>query len=607
MDTREREAQRPTQNLSKRARLVETMSKRGLSRRRFLQAAGALTGGLLLGNGIPASSHADSSIPELTIPPPTHEPAEPLTLSWNDIHEKARQLPQAEGLQEKLRTLQEGYEYRTNRINRLIELTYNGRKDQHDNPFLITQIKKITATQTSGIAPEQLLPFLREKQEVAKKFGELESAVGTLAQNQPGTFANVIDTVDRQLEDPMLQIPEKRQFPAQRLTIQPTSPIESEEAQLEFERNKKQIEAFIDTFPLFRKIYSNILLYKDSYGIPKPDILKGKGGITLSSFTKASNLPVCMMNLDHIDTNVGSLQKQFAHEAFGHAGSILPFPKYERSIYEEGNKTLAEALNPEGYIERLTFELEILNNPDWADHSATLTDILNDQQISEDTGPLSTADFNVIIRSYPREYTFDPNVKRVVLRDIMRELQIPALPATQAFVDKHSKDYSSFYDFIIDSSDALQKEAATGNVEAKIILWGLTNFPDEFARFAPSIQTMDLPDDSDMQNQKEVLLSNTTGEEYALYCKTFVTNMALYQAFMNGTDTKGEGSIRQLIPQDAKHPLALALFSLRIRYLTELWAEGVAFSHTQPTVDQPPYREGLKQLAWLLVDEGKAA
>ncbi|MDO8452391.1 MAG: hypothetical protein Q7S79_01420 [bacterium] len=383
--------------------------------------------------------------------------------------------------------------------------------------------------------------------------------------------------------------------PKQQITIEMDENIEpSTEGKTAFEEHSRKIEKFLEKFPHFKKLYSRVVLTSWKYGEEKTPNSNTAAGTFSNERVKGEKAKRSV-----VWVNMGSGEDVFpeivfAHEAFGHGLDV--------SI----NQELASRLTAKEYIERLNFQYEILNNPDWGNHDQIIpqlfdgkTEPVQDDPLN-DGKPVSTERFREIIREYPRNIilhaSYPPKGKDPVsiCDAVLGKPDDRSWNAEGTKIENDQIMYGSLDEFCIDYLPKLEQEATKGGIRSRLILYGLTKFKKELGN-TKGIRPAYKQDQEKGRTTYFVPHRNyDTATTWSNYCNFIVINAVVYHGFINGNE-----EIRSMFSDEEKRWIELRVFHLRDNYRKELFAEGAAFSHFlgDRVQEKPPYRVGLEHIA----------
>ncbi len=363
-----------------------------------------------------------------------------------------------------------------------------------------------------------------------------------------------------------------------------------------FEIHKERIGKLIQTYRYFKNTCKKIVLYSTKYGQVKKSAPEGYSGMFFVGGKDNDAFGRIWINMDHAALEDEWPEITFAHEAFGHHLSVLT------------NASLAQVLTPRQFMERLIFEQEILNNPDWGDSDGSIGQLFRarphigrSDQFIVDAPSVDREEFMAIITEYPRNLILtngsfidaagSPNIyEKVAGQDA----------SPRPFALGEDKKYRSLKEFYTVYRPILESQSQIGNIQAKLILWGLDNFPNEFAN------TSFLWGSADNQPGTQFVPrgNNLNGRIWSNYCNFVVVNAVMYHLAFN-SDQENTRSLRQYFPRPVWERVEQQALSLRERARNEMFADGVAYSHFfgNRMKETPPYRRGLEHMAWLLIQK----
>ncbi|MDP3724255.1 MAG: hypothetical protein Q8R11_01320 [bacterium] len=354
-----------------------------------------------------------------------------------------------------------------------------------------------------------------------------------------------------------------------------------------FEEDKQRIQTFLQRFPFFQKIFSKVELLSGRYfGSPLFDSSTGGWMFIEKESGERHYRATIMVNMDtSVGVGVFFPEITFAHEAIGHA------------LDASFNHGFADQLSPQGLVERLTFQEEILNNPDWANHDETISQLFGFDPVwrpeyiavIESGQKISTELFRRIILWNPRNIILE-NSDDGQSREILGSSGLPYIirdpvygPAF-AFPPTDPRRFQTFDQFLEAYIEPLRQWATKGNIRSKIILWGLEGFRPILGRLAFT---------GDLSHPDQWWTAN----QWSRYCEVPILNAATYHVFLNGVD-----GVRRFIPQTYWAAIEQRILALRQRYREELFAEGCshAYYFGPRMVDKPPFQVALEHAASLL-------
>ncbi|MDP3724256.1 MAG: hypothetical protein Q8R11_01325 [bacterium] len=403
--------------------------------------------------------------------------------------------------------MREDFDRRMTRLD-VLEQAMRADKDPDGTPQLVKLYQKMLGKMAT-LTPEDVIPFLVEKRMLYERLVDLEFLLrktrdaklgpDTSRQGETSKLALKWNAAAFHKGDPGTKYEYTRNHAAytymlvardtadtvekvsytKGLTIEPHPGLRlTENGRKAFEEDKQKIEAFLQRFPSFKKIYGNIKLVSYRYNESREIDSGGIGGWfdNEKRYGERQHRTELVIFMDWDKTAQHLPETIFAHEAFGHALDV------------EINEGLADQLSPQAYIERLRFQHEILENPDWARHDDGIEGLFkpdpinrhNEEFVRKKSG-ITTAEFRGIITEYPRNLLLG-HLEDTGWKFIDLGLRpVPGDPVHGEafgfpFEWEAEKTYQTFGDFLHVYLPELRKHAAGGNIRSKIVLWGIERF-----------------------------------------------------------------------------------------------------------------------------------
>lgn len=497
------------------------------------------------------------------------------------------------------------------RLNALIGLTYT-QSDSTGKLLLFEEYRKSLGAMQHP-TPEDVIPYFKDKKKLLDDTKRMEDVIDKVLNpsknDQKSTVPNkdpeYIELLAKGIADQVNQIEASEEGTLKgRLSVSIDQDLKPTPEGLKlFEEHKKKIELFLSKFPYFSKLFTKIKLFSNRYeSKPVKDDNTGGAFGTRKESSDPEFSGLLMVNMDSEAFYSDFIPEIiFAHEAFGHGLDIAI------------NRSFANRLTPEAVVERLAFQQQILNNPDWGALDQTIQQLFkkrkypgNKDDFVSGTYKIDREDFVDVINNYPRNLIFSteftggfarrpPSIYELILNN-------PYNPLKEAVEYKGEQRYEALADFMKDYVPILRNAVKTGNRYAKVLLWGLENFSKEFSdydnvwnyRFQARIK-----DDDPFNTKSEDLVPKVdkTATTWSNYCNVVLMNVALYHAFINGID-----NIRAMFSDEERAAFERHIYELREKVRAEVFAEGTAYSHyLGDRLDEPPpYRYGLAHAASLI-------
>ncbi len=548
---------------------------------------------------------------------------EPTLYDWTTFYQKIGTLSQTEsnpdlkkileGIRIQAGDLEPDFETRAKRTARLIELTRSVKDPVDGQPKLIKYAKQLIGNMTDDISPEDVIPFFGQKRELDQYFRNISALLDNMARGRPLLNPDRLSSLYSDLYQTLVYgnelFPIKTAEDKRRekhddhydINLDPqitTTP----KGQQKFIADKKAIERFLQTYPYFKRLYTNIQLGSSTYGINKGNQNPNASGTFYSHkvWGTRNYRGEVYVNMDHANVAPYWTEQTFAHEAFGHGADI------------EINLSLQDRLDESQVIERLAFQYEILNNPDWGGHDESVPQLFkrfpvrrNNHYFIQNANGVTSEQLLGLASEYPRNIIFfnalfAGDYPQTIYDSVMNKPQ-PILSPTQAEPKKEPPKraiptatpgyYPSMDSFLQDYRPKLEEAASQGNDQAKIILWGLKKFKADFENY-------DIVWDPFFKNiQGRFCPTNDkSAATWSNFFNNIVLNTTLYHVFLNKDDNN---EIQGLFSADQKKLFRERVLELRKVYRWELWAESNGYTHLigDRMAETPPARVGLAHLA----------
>lgn len=567
-----------------------------ISRRRFAGLAVASTLTIAVGSQLAAVDAAAQSL----------FPVDPaFTGPWADIHtsaaklegaEVARNKPAVAGIRTDLRRLEPIYEKAYDRAERVVDLV----ERQKGQVTLVEETQKTLGAMK--LTAREVIPF----------YGDRENLEGG-----KNAIARTIEAVREVITDGSATVSDREEFyprfharlergadflnqatgedakavcrsKDQRIVLDPEI-VSTPEGREEFAADVALLRRELATMPTYRDVCSAFVISSPRYGEREEgSIFEDVNGSFGSA--KPAGSPVYygmhLLSRDPI-SNKGRFGKQMVvfHEAFGHGLSVFT------------SKALAGLLTPEQLVERATYEMQVLNNRDWAGNDGTLPEIFVRYPRVEVEDYMANADkidptiFRGLIRDYPLARLLEP----ATYIEQNADGEIKARDGSMFDVIWSSLDsrflrpikpeglkpgYDSWGAFVADYMPVLADAASRQNARARILHSGLGEFKG-------------------VLEQRVAGVADTSTKAWLDRINIPVANAILYHLMLNGNI--GGTDLRNRLDGQEREWAESLVNEKRTLFRAELWAEGTAFSHFFGTrLQGDPFRRSLEHIASML-------
>src|SRR3989344_2554639 len=589
---------------------IETEARILNTRRSALKGAAAL---LALGTLPVTTSGPAVEASSVNSPPPIEAGKEDVSL-WGQILRLSSEVKEisrggrfddaAKNIDQNIQTAQGVHFQKVAQVEELWRLALEDKDDQGQPRFLREQRKFIAGLTTLDLNKDNPLAELKEAV-VSQPDFILNILKIIRDRTNEGIKDDTLDYLYKLLNDPMNiyvgALPGERA--SERLGKQQVSIKTSEDVELTpegrklFGRHAQRIGSFLERYPYYKKLYSEVVLISFKYGKLK-NTLSDSGTFSTGRAEGDIERNVIVVNMDHASQDSDYWPEVvFAHEAFGHGTDVVL------------SVDLAARLTPEDYIERLVFQQEILNNPDWGAQEKDIFQLFakvpvleRDNRFITSGGLVGIKEFMGIITEYPRNIilhnSYPPGSngnKPVSLCDWVvgypQEEHPKNQPRPRIGADK---SYRNLEDFLVDYMPKLEKDSSTGNIRSRLILWGIKNFKEELGNLK-GIWSNGYWDDTKKKYESYVPnLQYDSADTWSNYCNFIIINAVLYHGFINGVQ-----EIRSMFSEQEQKILDRRIYTLRKLYRQELFAGGTAYSYFlgERMLEKPPYRVGLEHIA----------
>lgn len=541
---------------------------------------------------------------------------------WVGLYQKIENLNKAESnphlkkILEEIRIqagdLEPDFEERAKRTTRLIGLAYSIKDPVDNQPKLLKYAKQLTGNM-QHVNSDEIIPFVAEKRMLDLYFRDINALLDNMtverAISDPISLASLYSGLYQTLVFGNEAFPiktaedKKREKHDDHYDIGIDPQISSTpEGQQKFMADKKRIEHFLNTYPYFKRLYTSIRLGSSLYGTSKGQRNPNVSGTFYShrDWGTRNYRGEVSINMDHGNIGPYWTEHVFAHEAFGHGTDI------------EVNSSLQNRLDEAQVIERLAFQYEILNNPDWGAHDGNIPQLFkryptrsNNHHFIQNATGVTSEQLLGLASEYPRNLIFFNGLlggdsPQTIYDSVMNKPQ-PILPPTTAEPKSTQPKlpiptatpgyYPTMDTFLQDYRPKLEKAASEGSDQAKIILWGLKQFKPDFENY-------DIVWDPFFKNIQGRFnpTNDKSAETWSNFFNNIVLNTTLYHVFLNRDDNN---EIQGLFNEYQQRQFEERILVLRRMSRAELWAESNGYSHLigDRMAETPPARVGLAHLA----------
>lgn len=567
-----------------------------MSRRRFAGLAVASTLTIAVGSQLAtADAVAQSLFPV--------DPA--FTGPWADIHasaaklegeEVARNKPAVGRIREDLRTMEPVYQKAHGRAARVVELV-----EKQSGPVTLAEETRKTLG-AMKLAPKDVIPFYGDKENLER--GKL-------------SIARTINGVREVIADGSATVTDRAEFyprfhtrlsagtdflnqstgedakavcstKDQRIILDPGI-ISTEEGRAEFAADAALLRRELATMPAYKDVCSAFVISSPRYGEREEgSIFEVVNGLYTSE--KPSGSPVYygvhLLSRDPVSTK-GRFGKEMVvfHEAFGHGLSVFT------------SKALQGLLTPEQLVERATYEMQVLNNPDWAGNDGTLPEVfaryprVNVEDYMANADKIDPTVFRGLIRDYPLARLLEPATYLEQNADGEIEAKDGSMfdVIWTSFDDRFLRPvkpeglkpgYDSMGAFLTDYMPVLADAASHQNARARILHSGLGEFKG-------------------VLEARVIGVDDTSTVAWLDRVNIPIANAVLYHLFLNGNI--GGVDLRNRLDGQEREWAEAMVYEKRTLFRGELWAEGTAFSHFFGTrLQGDPFRKSLEHIAAML-------
>lgn len=567
-----------------------------ISRRRFAGLAVASTLTIAVGSQLAAADAAAQSL----------FPVEPaFTGPWADIHasaaklegsEAARNKPAVAGIRTDLTRLEPIYEKAYDRAEKVVDLV-----ERQKGPITLTAETQKTLG-AMKLTPKDVIPFYKDKESLQRG----KETVARTIEAVSGTITDGSATVsDRAEFYPRFQARLGRgadflnqatgedakavcRSKDQRIVLDPGI-VSTPEGNVEFYADAALLARELSTVPAYRNVCSAFVISSPRYGEREQGSIFEDVNGSFSSVKPAGSLVyygVHLLSRDPI-SNKGRFGKEMVayHEAFGHGLSVFT------------SKALQGLLTPEQLVERATYEMQVLNNRDWAGNDGTLPEILTRYPRVQVEDYMANADkidptiFRGLIRDYPLARLLEPatyleqdadgevEAKNGSMFDVIwSSLDSRFLRPVKA--EGLKPGYDSWGAFVADYMPVLADAASHSNARARILHSGLGEFKG-------------------VLEERVAGVADTSTEAWLDRVNIPVANAILYHLMLNGNI--GGADLRNRLDGQEREWAEGLVNEKRTLFRAELWAEGTAYSHFFGTrLQGDPFRGSLEHIASML-------
>lgn len=542
---------------------------------------------------------------------------------WTGLYQKIENLSRAETnpnlkkILDEIRIqagdLEPDFEARAKRTTRLIELAYSTKNPGDNQPKLLKYAKQLTGNM-QHVNSDEIIPFVAEKRMLDLYFRDVSALLDNMVQERPvsdpislaSLYSGLYQTLvfGNQAFPIKTEADKKREKHDDHYDIGIDPQISSTpEGQQKFSADKKRIEHFLRTYPYFKKLYTSIRLGSSLYGTPTGQRNPNVAGTFYShrDWGTRNYRGEVSINMDHASIGPYWTENVFAHEAFGHGTDI------------EVNSSLQDRLDEAQVIERLAFQYEILNNPDWGAHDGNIPQLFrrfpvrrNNHHFIQNATGVTSEQILGLASEYPRNLIFFNGLlggdsPQTIYDSVMNKPQ-PILPPTTSEPIKNGQPklpiptatpgyYPTMDAFLQDYRPKLEKAASEGSDQAKIILWGLKQFKPDFENY----DIVWDPFFKDIQGRFNPT-NDKSAETWSNFLNNIVLNTTLYHVFLNRDDNN---EIQGLFNEYQQRQFEERILALRRMSRAELWAESNGYCHIigDRMAETPPVRVGLAHLA----------
>lgn len=582
---------------------------------------------------------------------------------WPTLHQLAENLrvmspdePYWERTQADLFYLEASYNPIIGWANRLIDLTEKREKDPSQPSLKALFQKRLGSIDPAHIAVEETIPFYANKFFLRWSFNGIKGALEEIHQlkmaGRQQEAKAVYSVVDEHLQkqkaifSPLEEGQEygkcfdQVKFKAIK-TIKvdnqgrtQVSFLEDEEMTQEgranFEKGINYVQELRSTFPYLDRSCTNFWLYDPEYGSEE----NGLSGSELGGFIPSKNERnqwvgniILLMNLRSLDPMI--LERTFNHEAIIHWGSA------------ETNPNLLHSLRPEDVIDKLVYELQIVQNPDYANVSFDIPTLFKrlplkgrDLKFLKEANGITTEEFVGITTEYPRNvlvhnlYEVKFPLARLGELDeyYLQNGSVPGrlnwaarreglesdevLLSSQSVLEKFAQEvifshtygqaqfsidtqFDSWDHFVNDVRPLLESTSAQGYSKSKVTLWGI----DKFSGFFKNYDFIWLRRDPFFKIPARPTTEDKSVEAYLRYLDRVAYLTLGHAVYHNDLE------IRALFTDKEWRDLSIHYFLSKRQADWEVLAEGGADAHYfgKRVKEKTPYTGFLEDLAYKLV------
>lgn len=357
----------------------------------------------------------------------------------------------------------------------------------------------------------------------------------------------------------------------------------NDEQRRQFDQVSEGVVSWYKEFPYFSVLFSRVIISSESlFGVPISLPEPAAGGFQAVRDERA-----------HVFFGEIRVDIDRSNERVPEFFRIAIFHETGHAMDPDRNSALLHILPADEAHQMLTAREKALAHPDWGEKSDSIPKLFaklprnrkNPQFYTEAKNrKLSYEEFMGLISQYPTDELLtnagkiDEEGNRVSLFDMVARkdkkedeaIKLTSKPA-------EPREFKTLDEFLNYHMDDFEKAAQAGNNRAKVLVWGLKNFRNEFNNF----ETL-------MGDEKYIPKSGQqTSENWLEYCNFILTNATIFHGFMNDiADIKNQFTANQ------QNLLIERSIFLRLRYRDELFAEGLAYSHHfWDQLDENPYKE----------------
>lgn len=546
----------------------------------------------------------------------------PISVNWVKMHQIASDLaksekriwakPTAEEISKELKDFErtsKPYLQRLNKLTELVDAQEARRYRQKSGTSLIEEYRKFIGP-TAIITPEKAIPQFVESHDMSQAFDSL--------------FEDFLELQSIKVQDPEANVTEKleyilnnvkggkaytnranpqetrekcknQQFISMDPAIQSTP-----EGRAEFQKDKARIAPEVVKLPLFKELCLDFMLTSPRYGdIGRREPITADADGIFKNKRQPSNRIIYAdagVKTDFFEElGLYSSQMIATHEILGHGSDVLNL------------LSLGSILNEESLVNRQTEQMKALNDRDWGAYDDSVTRLFQFsppkdlEALLSGKDKVSRREFMGVIVRYPKlslmpnwGFSFQENGFTPALLSVT-DMATGNIDLDSVYANKEQalkegiQTFASLPHFARDNMQYLKKQAQQGDIRAKLIDLGLSNFLSEFSK------TEVFPDMT-YQGIHIIPVNDLSAETYHNYARFIITDAVLLHLLftgpINGVD------IRDILDEKQIQNAFKIFLEKRINLRKEFHAEAAAYAYILgPRLEDNPHSRLLKDLS----------